>query len=141
MDKHKKRHNSRIVAAQCLYTRLLSPELPFDLDSTLRLLEEIQELVYDKDFVAQLVDGAYEAQERWDSYINEHTKYGAASFQPLERAVLWLGFYELSLTPRVVTPPIVIDEALEVLQDLSDERTKGLINGLLDRFARSTSES
>lgn len=137
MDKHKKRHNSRIVAVQCLYTRMLAPELHFDLESSFKLLAEIQELSYDKDFVAQLVNGAYEKQEQWDDYIDAHTKFGAASFQPLERAVLWLGFYELSLTPRVVSPPIVIDEALEVLRDLSDERTRGLINGLLDRFAKS----
>lgn len=137
MDKHKKRHNSRIVAVQCLYTRMLAPELHFDLDSNFKLLAEIQDLSYDKDFVAQLVNGAYDKKAQWDAYIDSNTKFGAASFQPLERAVLWLGFYELSITPRVVNPPIVIDEALEVLRDLSDERIRGLINGLLDRFTKS----
>jgi transcription termination factor NusB len=55
----------------------------------------------------------------------------------LERAVLWVAFYELSLSPRTVSSAIIIDEALEVLQELSDQRSKALINGLLDRFAKS----
>lgn len=137
MDKYKKRHNSRIIAVQCLYTRIIMPEPTFDLDSSLSILSEVQEMAYDRNFVEQLVCGSFDQKEQWDDYIDAHTKYGAASFQPLERAVIWLGFYELSLSPRLVSPPIVIDEALEVLRDLSDERTRSLINGLLDRFARA----
>lgn len=113
------------------------PEAPFDLDSSLSILSEVQEMAYEKEFVRELVSGAWDEQKRWDEYIDAHTKYGAASFQPLERAVLWLGFYELSLSPRLASPSIVIDEALEVLRDLSDERTRSLVNGLLDRFAKA----
>lgn len=56
----------------------------------------------------------------------------------VERAVLRLGVWELSNTD--VPKAVVINEAIDLVNWFSSPRSRTLVNGVLDRFAKSLSQ-
>ena len=52
----------------------------------------------------------------------------------VERAVLRLGIWEMSETD--VPPPVVINECIDLANWFSGPKTRAIVNGVLDRFAK-----
>ena len=55
---------------------------------------------------------------------------------PVERAILRIGTFELMRIPEV-PHKVVINEAIELARDFGAEQSQKFVNGVLDRVARS----
>ena len=67
--------------------------------------------------------------ENWDLY-----RLGT-----VERAVLRMGIWEMKNTD--VPKPVVINEAIDIANWFSSPKTRHLVNGILDRFSKASSDS
>ncbi len=59
-----------------------------------------------------------------------------STLDPIERAILWIGAYELTYRPDI-HPTIVINEAIELAKQFGGEDGYKFINGILDKLAKS----
>ena len=53
----------------------------------------------------------------------------------VERAVLRMGMWELSRTD--VPPPVVVNEAVDLVNWFSTPKSRAIVNGVLDKYAKS----
>lgn len=58
------------------------------------------------------------------------------SLDPVERAVLWIGAYELNHRPDI-HPTVVINEAVELAKQFGGEDGYKFVNGILDKLAKA----
>lgn len=74
------------------------------------------------------IDAAIEPLlENWDLY-----RLGT-----IERAVLRMGVWEISFAEPGVPPPVVINEAIDLANWFSSSKTRPIVNGVLDKYAKS----
>ena len=136
------RHRDRVIAVSTLYS--------LDFNNTLDSSEDIdpfqgmnEEEVgaldeEDKIFIRFLVFGTLENRERIDEIISRYSEN-----RPLEkidivdRNILRIAFYQLAIT-KDVHPAIVIDEAVKLSQELSNDVSFRFINGILDAYRKDS---
>ncbi|MAY75021.1 MAG: transcription antitermination factor NusB [Phycisphaerae bacterium] len=89
---------------------------------------------YEKAFA--LASEAWEARRDADRAVAEAAPTWPAHRQaPIDRAILRLGYYELTL--RAAPAPVVINETVELAKVFSAEKSPRFINGVLDTLARA----
>ncbi len=87
-------------------------------------------------FFEILVRGAWTERERIDDRIRTHLKnWTLERLGRIERALLRLGSYELLFLDDI-PKGVTISEMVEFSKCFCDERSKDLINGVLDAVAR-----
>ena len=85
-------------------------------------------------FTAELVEGVVASQERIDELISTYAVDWPLDRMPaVDRAVLRLGVFEL-LYRDDVPDAVVVDEAVELVKELSTDESPGFVNGLLGRI-------
>jgi N utilization substance protein B len=94
-------------------------------------------------FMEQLVRGAVAQIEQINKKIEERAQHWRLERMPVvDRNILRLAIYELSLNE--IPGPIIIDEALELARQFSNDEAVSFINGILDavhREARAAGQS
>jgi len=85
----------------------------------------------DLDFLRLLVDGVLDRRGFLDQVISEFTRgWTAERLSRIDRAILRLATWELIGTD---TPPaVVINEAVELAKNYSNQESPAFINGILD---------
>ncbi|NPA10722.1 MAG: transcription antitermination factor NusB [Epsilonproteobacteria bacterium] len=105
-------------------------------------LKQFEEILQDKkiknqkaEFAKNLLNGVVQNQEEIDKIIKEHLiDWSFERLDKVDKQILRLGVYELKHTD---TPfQIVIDEAVKIAKNFSEEKAKSFINGILDRVAK-----
>lgn len=85
-------------------------------------------------YVATLVAGVVEHQRRIDELIGQYSSGWALDRMPaVDRNVLRIGVFEL-LWSAEVPGPVVIDEAVALVRQLSTDQSPAFVNGLLARI-------
>ncbi len=85
-------------------------------------------------YTAELVEGVVASQERIDELISTYAVDWPLDRMPaVDRAVLRLGVFEL-LYCDDVPDAVVVDEAVEIVKELSTDESPGFVNGLLGRI-------
>lgn len=85
-------------------------------------------------YTAELVEGVVASQERIDELISTYAVDWPLDRMPaVDRAVLRLGVFEL-LYCDDVPDAVVVDEAVELVKELSTDESPGFVNGLLGRI-------
>ena len=88
-------------------------------------------------FAVELVRGVHRHREQIDHLIEEHSRGWKLSRMPIvDRNVLRVGLFELLHAPDVPTA-VAIDEAVELVKELSTEDSGRFVNGLLARVAEA----
>ena len=91
------------------------------------------------DMFKELLQGVTQELSSLDELIKPHIDREIEEVDPVERAVLRLGCYELK--NKLDTPyRVVINEALESVKLFGAEQGHRFINGVLDKVAQSTRE-
>lgn len=142
------RHLARLIAVQTLYEwAFLSERFPSEealdqktkVDEILeRNFQEFQKSLNNRDFLAELVWGTLQNQEKIDNIIRP-----AAPEWPLEQialvdlTVLRLAIYEL-LFKREVPPKVAINEAVELSKGLGGINSSKFVNGVLGTVYRAS---
>jgi len=92
-----------------------------------------ESLEIDNDFVKDAIYGVITNQTEIDNLINKYlNNWTLSRLGFTDQAIFRLAVYELNYTN---TPPVVvINEALELAKDYSDDDVKKMINGVLDKI-------
>jgi N utilization substance protein B len=86
------------------------------------------------DYTVRLVEGVAAHCARIDELLTEHAEGWSIGRMPIvDRAALRLGLYEL-LWCDDVPDPVAIDEAVELVKELSTEDSPRFVNGVLGRI-------
>jgi N utilization substance protein B len=83
----------------------------------------------------ELLSGVTRELEKLDASIQPYLDRDISEVDPVERAVLRLGTYELMYKPDVPYR-VVINEALEAVKTFGAEQGHRYVNGVLDKVAQ-----
>ena len=123
------RRQAREVALQALYAWQLSGDDPLE---QLKALEGYEES--DQKLALSLVRGVLERAAELQSVIAPHADRPFARLSPVERAILYIGAYELSAQPK--TPfKVVLNEAIELGKSFGGTEGHRFVNGVLEKIA------
>ena len=135
-----KRHRDREIAVSTLYSLdfndSLSPDAEFDPFQGMNE-EEVASLDEDdKVFIRFLIYGTIENLEAIDALISKYSlNRPIERIDFVDRNILRIAFYQLAFS-RDVHPAIVIDEAVKLSQELSNDVSFRFINGILDAYRK-----
>lgn len=88
-------------------------------------------------FMEELARGTVTNAAQIDKQIEAKSEHWRLERMPVvDRNILRLAIYELST--KLLEPPIVIDEALELARQFSGDEAVSFINGILDAVRRET---
>ena len=124
--KHDKRQ-ARELALQALYAWQLSGGDPLE--------EARANEAYEKSaFLDELVRGVHGGAGELEQLIAPHLDRKFARLSPVERAILYIGTYELSAHPK--TPfKVVLNEAVELGKSFGATDGYRFVNGVLEKIA------
>ena len=135
-----RRHRDREIAVSTLYSLDFNNEM--DLSDGLDLFqgmseEEVASLdEEDRAFVRFLVVGTLENLAQIDGLISRYSlNRPIEKIDIVDRNILRIAFYQLAIS-RDVHPLVVIDEAVKLSQELSNDVSFRFINGLLDAYRK-----
>lgn len=127
------RHKARRFALQGLYEWQLSGNQPFEIEARYRVenamhkvdLAYFHELLHQASLRARELDAAYEG------FLDRK----ASQIDPVERAILRIGAYEL-IHHIEIPYRIILNEAVELAKDFGATDSYKYINSILDELAK-----
>lgn len=123
------RHRSREIALQALYAWQLAGGDPLD---ELRTLDK--EGRADRELAEALVRGVLERADELRALIAPCLDRDFARLSPVERAILYIGAFELQAHPE--TPfKVVVNEAVELGKSFGGTGGHKFVNGVLEKLA------
>ena len=124
------RRQARELALQALYAWQLSGGDPVD---EARCLEGYPDA---SDFVEALVRGVRDRAGELQALVTPHLSREFARLSPVERAILYIGAFELAAHPE--TPfKVVLNEAVELGKSFGATDGHRFVNGVLEKVAES----
>ena len=125
------RRQAREVALQALYAWQLSGGEPLD------QVESIEELgKKDLEFLKGILGGVVSRAAELETRIRPHLSRDFAKLSPVERAILFIGAYELEAHPE--TPfKVVLNEAVELGKSFGGNEGYRFVNGVLEKIAQA----
>lgn len=135
------RHRARELATDTLYSLDFNSNLPpvgdWELFQGLSE-EEISELTEETRIYAQfLINGTLDHLEEIDDLISGYShKRSIDKIDTVDRNILRISFFQL-LYDKETHPTIVIDEAVKLSQELSNDVSFKFINGILDTYSKA----
>ena len=127
------RSASRELALQALYQWQLGGQGGQDV--MLEVLAERMTPAADAEFFKELVTQTTGRSEELDAGLAEFSDRPVAQLDPVEHAILLIGFYELAHRPEIPWR-VVINEAVDLCRRYGAQEGHKFINALLDRAAR-----
>src|SRR5919106_2974796 len=121
------RRQAREVALQALYAWQLSGGDPLE--------EARSNEAYEKtDFLEELLRGVRDRAAELEKTITPHLDREFRRLSPIERAILYIGAYELAEHPK--TPfKVVLNEAVELGKSFRASEGYRFVNGVLEKIA------
>jgi transcription antitermination protein NusB len=123
------RRQAREVALQALYAWQLSGGDPLE--------EARSNEAYEKtEFLDELLDGVRSRAAELETLITPHLTRAFDKLSPVERAILYIGAYELAHHPK--TPfKVVLNEAVELGKSFGASEGYRFVNGVLEKIAEA----
>jgi len=109
-------------------------------------IKQFDEILKDKkvkgakaEFAKNLLNGVLEKLPVIDTILKEHLiDWDFDRLDKVDKQILRVGIYEINYTD---TPyQIVINEAVKIAKNFSEDKSKSFINGILDRIAKEKEE-
>jgi N utilization substance protein B len=123
------RHQAREVALQALYAWQLSGDDPL---AQARSIEGFEKS--DARFVEILLRGVLGRADQLRDMMSPHLSRDFAKLSPVERAILYIGTFELASHPE--TPfKVVLNEAVELGKSFGATDGYRFVNGVLEKIA------
>ena len=128
------RHKARRFALQGLYEWQLSGNQPFEIEARYRVENAMHkvDLAYFHELLHQCVARVSELDAAFEPLLDRK----ASQIDPVERAILRMGTYEL-LHHIEIPYVIVIDEAIELAKDFGATDSYKYVNRILDELAKT----
>jgi N utilization substance protein B len=130
----RQRSLSRSLAIQALYQWQMAGQ---DVGAIIQhFLLEQEAKKFDRDYFAELVRAVPARLDELDAALGPCVDRALESVDPVERAILRLGVYELIEHPEIPYR-VVINEAVELAKTFGAEQGHRYVNGVLDKAARA----
>ena len=130
----RQRSRSRSLAIQALYQWQMAGQ---DIGSIINhFMIEQDAKKFDTDYFTELVHGVPARLNELDAALAPCIDRALESVDPVERAILRLGAYELIEHPEIPYR-VVINEAVELAKTFGAEQGHRYVNGVLDKAARA----
>lgn len=126
------RHKARQAAVQALYQWQLTEQEPGEIEGHFILGHEVAEM--DLEYFRNIVREVPMHLHELDDHITPHIKREIEEIDPVERAILRIGVYELEFHHEVPYK-VVINEAVELAKTFGAEDGYKFINAVLDKVA------
>ncbi|MBQ0721677.1 MAG: transcription antitermination factor NusB [Cycloclasticus sp.] len=125
--------NARQVALQALYQWQVTEQ---GLDGLCKQYENDPEAgKFHKAYFVLLVTGVIDKLPELDAAISEFTSRDFEKIDPIEKAILRLGCFELLCKPEVPYR-VVINEAINLAKNFGSEKSHAYVNSILDKLAQ-----
>ena len=129
----RQRSKARSLAAQALYQWQMAGQPVSDILA--QFLTEHAETRFDRDYFRDLLEGVPRELTALDEALAPALDRDIERVDPVERAILRLGAYELLRHPEIPYK-VAINEAVELAKLFGAEQGHRYVNGVLDRTAR-----
>ena len=126
------RHKAREAAVQALYQWQLTQEAPEAIEDHFMLDHEMSEV--DVEYFDYLVREVPLHVHELDDHLIPHLDRPIDDVDPVERAILRIGAYELEFHPEVPYK-VVLNEAVELSKTFGAEHGHKFVNAVLDLVA------
>lgn len=130
----KQRVRARRCALQALYQWQLAGQKPADILS--EFVAERELVNVDLEYFSKLTLEIPKVIDELEAQLSEVLDRPLRELSPVERAILWLGTYELIYAPEIPYR-VVINEAVELAKLFGAEQAHRYINANLDRMAKT----
>ena len=130
----RKRSRARHLAVQALYQWQMTGQDVGDVVG--QFLASQDGTKFEVDYFRDLLRGIAINLNALDAWLQPHVDRPIAQIDPVERAILRLGAYELAHHPEVPYR-VVINEAVELAKVFGAEEGHKYVNGVLDKVARA----
>jgi N utilization substance protein B len=127
------RHNARQSALQALYQWQMSGNDLIDIEN--QFLEEQDMSKVDLKFFKELLHKIPAQIETIDKACEPYLDRSIDSVDPVERAVIRIGVYELCMRPDIPYR-VIINEAVELAKSFGAEQGHRYVNSILDKVAQ-----
>jgi len=127
------RTQSRRVALQALYVWEMTNEDPLVIIKNFNEDGLLSDLDFDlfKDLLIKISDQAVALDEVYAVYLDR----SVTMIDPVERAIMRIGSYELQVKPEVPYK-VIINECVELAKRFGAEEGHKFVNGILDKVAK-----
>jgi N utilization substance protein B len=133
----RKRSQARLHSVQALYQWQMTGQDVSEVER--QFLAERDLSGFDVGYFHDLLHGVPGQLDRLDEALGPLLDRSIASVDPVERAILRLGAYELLQHPEIPYR-VVINEAVELAKTFGATEGHKYVNGVLDRMARQVRE-
>ena len=127
------RHNARRAAVQALYQWDITKQRAQDIESNFAKIHDM--LNVDRKYLSEILTKVPEHQEELEKAITPIIGREFKAIDPVERAILRLGAYELLYRADVPTK-VVINEMIELAKVFGADKSYKFINGVMDKLAK-----
>ena len=127
------RHNARKAAVQALYQWDLTKQAAQDIEKHFSQIHDMQNV--DKKYLREIMSQVPKFEQELELAITPFIGREFRSLDPVERAILRLGAYELSYKADVPTR-VVINEMIELAKTFGSDHSYKFINGVIDKLAK-----
>ncbi|MBU0499948.1 MAG: transcription antitermination factor NusB [Gammaproteobacteria bacterium] len=128
-----RRHKARTLAMQAIYQWQLTGDNLGDICN--QFLEREDSKTYTSSFFRELMHGVPMNLKEVDAGLGPVLDRSVESLDPVERAIVRLGAYELMRHPEIPYR-VVINEWVELDKEYGSEQGHRFVNGVLDKLAK-----
>jgi N utilization substance protein B len=127
------RHQARQAAVQAIYQWQLTQQPPSEIEDHFSLDHELHDV--DRDFFHHLVTEIPSHLHELDDHLTPYLDRELEEIDPVERAILRIGAYELEFHPEIPYK-VILNEAVELAKTFGAEHGYKYVNAVLDQVAR-----
>ena len=128
------RHNARRAAVQALYQWDLTQQKAQDIETSFVKIHDM--LNIDRKYLSEILVKVPELEDELETAITPFIGREFASIDPVERAILRLGAYELMQREDVPTK-VILNEMIELAKVFGSDHSYKFINGVMDKLAKN----
>lgn len=128
------RHNARMAAVQALYQWDITDQAAEEIQPQFEQIHDMQNV--DKKYLHEIVREVPKVCGELEQAIGKHLDRDFSKLDPVERAILRVGAYELRYRPDVPTK-VVMNEMIELAKLFGADHSYKFINGVMDKLAVS----
>ena len=128
------RHDARRAAVQALYQWDLTGQAAHEIEAQFSQIHDMQNV--DKKYLREILKEVPRLAKDLESDISVHIDRAFARLDPVERAILRLGAYELGHRLDVPTR-VVMNEMIELAKVFGSDHSYKFVNGVMDKMAKA----
>ena len=126
------RHNARRAAVQALYQWDLTKQAAEDIEKQFSQIHDMQNV--DRKYLRAIMAELPAQASELEASIIHHIGREFSSLEPVDRAILRLGAFELHNRQDVPTK-VVLNEMIELAKVFGSEHSYKFVNGVMDKMA------